>query len=87
MIRKALAKSNINSIDKAELVSNINLFVKEDRAVATVEILESAFGNDSRLPFETLTERLQKMDFDSSLNVSVGTVLFFLGTELPEHGC
>ena len=86
MIRNAMKKSNINSIDKSELVANISLFVKSDRSDATVQILESAYGNDSRLPFDSLVERLQKMDFDSSMNVSVGTVLFFLSTELQEHG-
>ena len=88
MIRKAMTNSTIDSLDKTDLLGNLHLFLSDEiERELVAPILESAFGVDSKLSFDSLVDRLWAIPFDSSLNAKVGTVLFFLSTELPEHGC
>jgi hypothetical protein len=88
MIRKTMTNSKIDSISKNDLLSNFDLFLKSDEPKAQVsQIFADAYGSDSVLSFESLVTRIQATQYDDSFNVYVGTVLFFLGTELPEHGC
>lgn len=82
MIKKTMKNSTLESVKKDELLANLNLFVDPGFEEPVADILTRAFQSDDSLDVGELAVRCSALDFPGSLNVQVGTVLFFLSTEL-----
>lgn len=89
--RELMSSSTIESLDASEIIRHLGDYFLQDAPAERVErvagVFRDAFGSDACLPFDELVSRLRLASFDESLIADVGTVLFFIGTELPEHGC
>lgn len=77
-------KSTLMFLHKDEVLDQIENLVKENFRPAVTEYVTEAFGFDKTLSIEILGDRLSKIDFHPELNVHVGSLLFFLSTEVPE---
>lgn len=90
MLRELMSSSTVESVAASDVIRHLDWFLQDasaERVERVAVVFQDAFGSDACLPFDELVSRLRLASFDESLIADVGTVLFFLGTELPERGC
>ncbi len=77
-------KSTLLFLHKDEVLTQLENLVDPKYIPAVAEYVTEAYGFDRTVSIEILIDRLSAIDFHPELNVHVGSLLFFLSTEVPE---